>query len=285
MFTGIVQKREKMKVKKLTGNELEELLASRNSKKYIYLLHMLRNAGKPGIAVTEINGYCIDKDIVIVIKYIFDGSQFYFEVSDHDRLKYFYNKLKDIMKSSDSVMLSSDDENLFDDIEFIKLFGRHSVWKTEQYGMFGFEKDHIQDTHIRILTSEDEGRINSFREPFVRYRNNLKNAYETCIKLKNEDCKIFGYIDDSGNILGYLIADTADGEYWDIDYVYVSENARRKGIAKKLAVYYASEIISGGGFPSYGTPENAASEKVALSAGFELFERRYNTSWVPAECF
>ena len=33
------------------------------------------------------------------------------------------------------------------------------------------------------------------------------------------------------------------------------------------------------------TPENAASEKVALSAGFELFERRYNTSWVPAECF
>ena len=189
------------------------------------------------------------------------------------------------MKSSDSVMLSSDDENLFDDIEFIKLFGRHSVWKTEQYGMFGFEKDHIQDTHIRILTSEDEGRINSFREPFVRYRNNLKNAYETCIKLKNEDCKIFGYIDDSGNILGYLIADTADGEYWDIDYVYVSENARRKGIAKKLAVHYAAEIISGGGFPSYGTPENAASEKVALSAGFELFERRYNTSWVPAECF
>lgn len=64
--------------------------------------------------------------------------------------------------------------------------------------------------------------------------------------------------------MGYLIVDTFDGYYWDISYIYVSENSRGKGIAKKLAAFYANDMIENGYFASYGVPENEDSKKVAV---------------------
>ena len=55
-----------MMTKKLTGNELAELLIRRNESKYRYELYILKNVGNPDLAITEMWGYSIDNDIVIV---------------------------------------------------------------------------------------------------------------------------------------------------------------------------------------------------------------------------
>ena len=52
-----------MMTKKLTGNELAELLIRRNESKYRYELYILKNVGNPDLAITEMWGYSIDNDI------------------------------------------------------------------------------------------------------------------------------------------------------------------------------------------------------------------------------
>lgn len=72
-------------IRKLTTNELSELLLKRNKTKYIYDLHLLHNTGNPDLAVTEMFGYSVDDDIVIVSIYCFDGCEVYFEISDFNK--------------------------------------------------------------------------------------------------------------------------------------------------------------------------------------------------------
>ena len=268
-------------VKKLTKIELNELLTKRHERKYTYDLNILCNVGNPDLAVTEMYGYSIDNDIMIVSMYWFGGCQLYFEISDFNNLQYFYAEVEKKMTESKEILLLSDSETLFDNPEFQRLFGKHDVTMSEQYGMFNLEKTCKRDEQIRILTVEDENIILSFVEPFQQYHDNLRNAYETRIKTFDKNYLIYSYIENGTDILGYLIANTLNGEYWDIAYIYVTENARGKGIAKKLASYYADDITAKGGFASYGTPENIISKQVALSAGFDAFVRCYSTQWIP----
>jgi Acetyltransferase (GNAT) family. len=266
--------------KKLTKFELKDLLTKRNDRKYTYDLNILCNVGNPDLAVTDMYSYSIDNDIVIVSMYWFGGCQLYFEISDFNNLKYFYAEVEKSMNDAKEILLSSDSETLFDNPEFKRLFGEHDIKMSEQYGMFNLEKAHKSDEQIRILTVEDENIILSFAEPFQQYHDNLRNAYETRIKTFDKNYLIYSYIENGTDILGYLIANTLNGEYWDIAYIYVAENARGKGIAKKLASYYANDIITKGSFASYGTPENVISKKVAVSAGFEMFVSTYSTQWI-----
>ena len=267
-------------VDKLTKFELKELLTKRHDRKYTYDLNILCNVGNPDLAVTDMYGYSVDNDIVIVSMYWFGGCQLYFEVSDFDNLKYFYAEVEKSINEAKEILLSSDSENLFDNPEFQRLFGKHDVNMSEQYGMFDLKKAHKRDAQIRILTVEDESIILSFSEPFQQYHDNLRNAYETRIKTFDKNYLIYSYIENGTDILGYLIANTLNGEYWDIAYIYVAVNARGKGIAKKLVSYYAEDITAKGRFASYGTPENMISKKVAISAGFEMFVRNYSTQWI-----
>ena len=268
-------------VKRLTKNELEEVLLHRHARKYLSVLNNLRNVDNPNLAFTDIYGYIADHDLAILSKYSFGGCQLYFEISDFDNVELFFNEVKDTMNASKEILLSSDSMDVFQNPIFRKVFGDQNVTQSEQYGMFDLSKACDIDNSVRCLTVEDEDLILSFPEPYLKYHDNLKNAYETRIKAQNQNCKVYAYIENGAKILGYLIADTFDGQYWDISYIYVSEDARGKGIAKKLAGYYANDITKGRHFASYGTPENEISKKVAVSSGFEMFERVYFTNWLP----
>ena len=269
-----------MMTKKLTGNELAELLIRRNESKYRYELYILKNVGNPDLAITEMWGYSIDNDIVIVSVLCFGGCSVYFEISDTDNLKLIHNEIDSTIKRYKELQFSSDSNELFQNLEFIRLFGKHDTKVYEQYGMISFtEGVKDKDEHVRVLTSEDEVLIKSFQEPTFKYHDNLLNVYETRIKTFDENYLVYGYIDEEAGILGYLIANTLDGRYWDIAYIYVSDNMRLRGIAKKLSRYYAADISAKGFFASYGTPENEISKHVAISSGFELFSRIYSTQW------
>ncbi|PWM26847.1 MAG: hypothetical protein DBX36_03825 [Oscillospiraceae bacterium] len=265
---------------KLTREDLIVLLSERNETKYAAALNELRNIGNSNLAVTKMYGYSVGDDLVIVYHYCFDGCHFYFEISDFNNLIYFYNEIESIMKSAKEILFSSDSPDIFQNSQFINLFGKHDIIKQESFGMLSPVISHERDKNIRRLTIEDEKIVSAFYEPLRQYRDNLKNAFETRIKTNDKNCIIYAYIDNETDILGYLIVDTFDGYYWDISYIYVSENSRGKGIAKKLAAFYANDVIENGYFASYGVPENEDSKKVAVSVGFEMFERRYFTQWM-----
>ena len=266
-------------IKKLTKSELSVLLTQRNKTKYIYDLNVLHNVGNPNLAVTDMYGYCVDNDIIIVSIYCFNGCEVYFEISDFNNLQYIYEEIESTVKKYNEVLFASDSEKLFQNPEFIRLFGKHDIKKQEQYGMFNYEKSKQVDKQIRKLTIEDEMMIYSFEEPIIEFHDNLRSAYETCIKALDKNYVIYGYIDNQTDILGYLIANTFDGQYWDVAFIYVTERARGQGIAKKLARFYADDMNANGHFASYGTPANEISKHVAISAGFEMFSRQYLTKW------
>ena len=225
-------------------------------------------------------GYSVNNDIAIISVFCFDGCKIYFEISDFNNLHHIYKGIEGTIRKHNEILLSSDSEALFQNSEFIKLFGKHDTQKSEQYGMFNIDKNNKIDKRIRKLTIEDEKLVLSFSEPIMKYHDNLRNTYETRIKTLDRKYLIYGYIDKHLGILGYLIANTLDGQYWDIAYIYVAENARGQGIAKKLAIFYANDISSKGYFASYGTPENEISKHVAVSAGFDMFLREYLTQWI-----
>ena len=270
-------------IRRLTKNELIDLLTKRDQNKYIYELNLLHNTGNPNLAVTDMWGYSMDDDVAVVSVYWFDGCGVYFEISDFSHLQPLFNEIESTVKEHKELLLQSDSKELFQNPEFIKRFGKHDVQMQEQYGMFHPEKAGECDEHIRKLTVDDEAMIATFQEPHIPYRQNLRNAYETQIKTHDKNCAVYGYIDHQTGILGYLIANTFDGQYWDISYIYVAKTARRRGIAKKLACFYAIDMSAKDFFASYGTPENEISKQVAISSGFERFSRTYLTQWIPTE--
>ena len=262
----------------LIGRELDKFLSERSGTRYLSVLNNLRNIGSRRLAVTDMRGLSIGSDLAVVTTYNFGGCDLYLEVSDADNLPEFHAALIGTLRGAKEYMLSSDRRELFDDPGFVGLFGSHEVAEYEQYGMLKPCKA-IGCGHIRRLTVGDEELILAVAEPTAKYRMNLKRADEIFIKPDNPLCAVYGYLGDGG-ISGYLIADSFDGGYWDIAYVYVSESERGRGIATSLAAYYANDIASAGGFASYGTPENEMSKRAAIKAGFECFERRWCTSWI-----
>ncbi len=270
-------------IEKLTGGELERTLLARDPKKYIFKLYELRNVGDPRLAVTGRYGYKIGNDIVIVSLYWFGGCHIYFEVSDTDNLRKIYDAVFDEMSGGKEYVLSSDDEKLFSESKFVSLFGKHDISHYEQYGMFSTPKKREYKYAVRQLTENDEAAVLVFEEPHTDFRDNLRNAYETRVKTGGVNCRVYGCFDGAGAILGYLITDTFDGDFWDISYVYTSEHMRGQGIATELASFYACDICGEGKFASYGTPENESSKHAAIKAGFEMFESEYKTSWTPTE--
>ncbi len=179
------------------------------------------------------------------------------------------------------MLFSSPTDAIFYSPACIELFGEYEWTYTEQYGMFHLPADSSvlqHDAVIRLLTVYDEDKVLAFDEPYIPYHNNLRNTFESCIRTGDKSYVVYVYMDDV-DILGYLIANTLNGSYWDINYIYVSEKARGNGVAKHLAHFYAKATQDAGGFASYGTPENEASKKVALACGFERFETKYLAMW------
>ena len=92
-------------IKKLTKSELSVLLTQRNKTKYIYDLNVLHNVGNPNLAVTDMYGYCVDNDIIIVSIYCFNGCEVYFEISDFNNLQYIYEEIESTVMKYNEVLV------------------------------------------------------------------------------------------------------------------------------------------------------------------------------------
>ncbi len=252
------------------------ILFQKEPYKNTYAINVLSNIGNPHLAVTSATGFSIGNDLIVAYGYCFDGVQIHMEIEDASHLYEFHTVIEPFIHNFKEVMFSSPTDTIFHSPAFIELFGEHELTYNEQYGMFQDRTDIniLKDgAVIRLLTAEDEAKVMAFDEP------NLRDIYGHCIRTNEKSYALYAYFDDNSAILGYLIANTLNGSYWDIYNIYVSEKERGKGIAKSLARYYVKAIHDIGGFASYGTPANEASKKVAIACGFERFETQYLIKW------
>jgi GNAT superfamily N-acetyltransferase len=119
----------------------------------------------------------------------------------------------------------------------------------------------------------------SDKEPFERYPQEPSSGRPPLSKLfqwlvLDRRGEIFA-IRRGTEILGYLSAMKEYENIWDVDFIHVRREERRRGLGTQLAAGYARETLSHGEVPYYSGAANEASDRAAISAGFaccrELF--------------
>ena len=86
--------------------------------------------------------------------------------------------------------------------------------------------------------------------------------------------KILGYFDGQ-KILGYLSYQCLYGNVFDLDYIYVSEAQRGRGIGSALGRQYASYVFSQNGTALWSNARNEGSEATARACGFAAGRRAF----------
>lgn len=86
--------------------------------------------------------------------------------------------------------------------------------------------------------------------------------------------KILGYFDEQ-KILGYLSYQCLYGNVFDLDYIYVLEAQRGRGIGSALGRQYASYVFSQKGMALWSNAKNGESEATAMACGFVVGRRAF----------
>lgn len=266
-------------MKKVTNGEMIKFLSA-SDKKYLYLINGIKKSELP-IAAFKSECFIFENsdDFVLVFDF-FDNSSIYNTIlSDDSHIEEFYNIVMN--KSGKEHYIYTQNKDLFNKEKFINLFGKFecSDIGSSNYIAFKFsdtgKEFESYKNHIRLLTPEDEQFVLSFD---ADKRTALKRSFDSYIVNKSYLGMIYGYFIDN-ELCAYLSADSADGRFWDVEYIYTLEKYRGQKIGTNLAAFYLNDIIGNGG-ASYGYAENDASAKVAVNAGFEKYDITYSIDWV-----
>lgn len=74
----------------------------------------------------------------------------------------------------------------------------------------------------------------------------------------------------NGVLCGYLRAECGYANYYDIGWLHIVPNMRKRGYAAQLVSYFAQDCVKYGLHPNYGYAVCPQSEKVAQKCGFKL---------------
>ena len=108
---------------------------------------------------------------------------------------------------------------------------------------------------------------------FYSYLNNLfKDFIENKIY---RDCGIIGAFDENNHFAGYLAYYGLAENIMDVSYIYIKEEFRRSGYAKKLLSYFKNKNIQENKISYYSYAAGEASANLAESCGFIKCARRY----------
>lgn len=268
----------------MSTNEMIEILEKKNKYQYAFEINDMQNIGSPHLALKAVTNYIFGNsdDLIIVHHMVFNGNAYYAELSRDENIEKFCELINSQKNSIKGYNISSDSEELFLNRIFIKNFGTLKYKKHEMFGIKNISdipKIDLGITEIRELDESDEDTAMSFEEEKAEFRSNLQMGFKHYVKQKDDVGIIYGAF-ENGVLCGYLSVATFDDKIWDIDYIYVHEKHRGKGIAKKLANYYALAITAQGMIANYGGADNEMSKSVALSSGFDLYCVRYFCSWI-----
>lgn len=91
-----------------------------------------------------------------------------------------------------------------------------------------------------------------------------------CVSYLNElfkDTKRY-LMKSDGKIVGYLRAECAYKNYYEIGWLYIEPAYRSRGFGADIVLYYALDCLKNGKIPSYGYAINNESVRVAEKCGF-----------------
>jgi len=123
----------------------------------------------------------------------------------------------------------------------------------------------------RFLTPEDKN--------FIKFKSKddyLNVIFEDFIENKIwADCGIIGVFDENDHFAGYLAYYGIAENIRDVSYIYIKEDYRNKGSAKKLLKYFKNKNIEENKISYYSYAENEISKHLAESCGFLPCAKRY----------
>lgn len=99
----------------------------------------------------------------------------------------------------------------------------------------------------------------------IQYRPSFERLVDVFVRQNNG--RIIAFVENNC-ILGYLSYTNIFGNVNDVDYIYISEKYRKKGIGTLLAKYYSIQSANENKFALWSNAENIVSEKTALDADF-----------------
>ncbi len=124
--------------------------------------------------------------------------------------------------------------------------------------------------NVRELTIADKDAFLSINFPPTQYRPPLAVLFSVFVEKRVG--KILGFFDGE-KIIGFLSYQKLIDSIFDLDYIFVSEENRNKGIGKALGRAYAVEVQKNDGFAFWSNPKNEASVKTAVAIGFSITRR------------
>jgi Acetyltransferase (GNAT) family. len=220
-----------------------------------------------------------DQNDFVLIFHLGDNSAiFNLELTSAGHCDDFYEFITHSSKKE--ILIMSQSKKIFENKKLIGLFGDIEYSQSSNYIAFQssniFNEINASDRHIRTLTLEDIDVVHNFTS---NPNSALKRSFDSYIVDKSYEGKIYGYFIDN-NLCAYLLVNSVDGVFWDVEYIYTLEKHRGQKIGTNLAKFYLNDVIGKGGIASYGSAENEASAKVAENAGFQSYDITYCSGWL-----
>lgn len=121
------------------------------------------------------------------------------------------------------------------------------------------------NANIRELNISDALLAEETKFPEIEYRPSFAVLFNFFVR-QNKG-RILAYIYEN-RIIAYLSFIKSFDHYWDVDFIYVAEEFRNRGIGTALGKVYSQIILKEKMIPYWSNASIAASDKTALRAGF-----------------
>lgn len=125
---------------------------------------------------------------------------------------------------------------------------------------------------IKLLDIEDKDFVKDFNPNVPAYRPSFDILYKMFVEKGNG--KVIVLLQES-EIIGYISYYELTDDIYNIDYIYIIEGKRNKGLAPLLIREYAIDVLSKGKTPYYGPAINIYSTGASMKAGFTLLKEDY----------
>ena len=129
-----------------------------------------------------------------------------------------------------------------------------------------------ENAPVRLLTPEDKDAFCGAGFAAMPQRPPVSVLFN--IFVEKGAGKILGYFDGQ-KILGYLSYQRLYENVFDLDYIYVSEEQRGRGIGTALGRQYASYVSAQKGMALWSNARNKESEATAVACGFAAGRRAF----------
>lgn len=263
-------------MKKIICEELINIL-EKDPQKHGARLNNIRNIGNPRLALIEVQAYYGENGALIIYqKMIHGGVSFYIENLSQTDYCYLKDLVDFYLDNTKYCAITSAYENAVTNKFFVDLFGKKQIEYSYQYGLFK-EPSNIKNTgkyEIRLLNVNDKEQISNIQEDPRRYGISLQYIFDNYIFKKSYNDLVYGCFVNK-TLIAYLHVNTFDKKYWDVGFIFTSEEYRGRGLATELIRHYAKDIWARGAFASYGEAINESSKCVAENVGFEKFNETY----------